>query len=73
MEKPDILSRSTQDGLNFSIENYEERAIKLHKDLTHRKNIKRDLKKEGITISDKQLKEILRTCEKCAQGTIKLI
>ena len=68
MEEPDMLSRNTQDGINLVLEDREERIIKIHKNLTHRKNIRNDLEKEGIKIPGKELKEILRTCQKCARN-----
>ena len=71
----DALSRSTQLSFNKGdgkISENEEKIIKLHIELNHRKTIKEILKIAGIEIRTNKLKEILEKCETCKRKDIKI-
>ena len=58
MLESDILSRIEDD-------NNEEKILKIHEEMSHRKNIRNNLKNQGINMTETGLRNILENCEKC--------
>lgn len=51
-------------------EEIENQIIKIHKELSHRKMIKTNLKNKGIEISSKRLRNLLDKCETCKRKDV---
>lgn len=67
MVVPDALSRSLENfeegGEIHNIE--EEKVLKIHENVGHRKGIKKELQAEKILLNNNQIRKILRGCESC--------
>ncbi|KAG0419635.1 Gag-Pol polyprotein [Dictyocoela roeselum] len=72
MTQSDVMSRDCINSfedlnciMNEKNPDVKDDVMKIHKDLSHRRNIFSEISKEGIEISNNRVNEILKECPKC--------
>ncbi|KAG0441846.1 putative uncharacterized transposon-derived protein F54H12.3 [Dictyocoela muelleri] len=65
LHNADVMSRSIENS-DTNIENeHVNKILRIHKELSHRKNISKNLEEQSVIVTKKDLKRILESCKIC--------